>query len=424
MNKQITDAINEINIWNRHLKQSLRQGKYEKMALSPYYFFRGTNHLFWKYFSEDNRINIFSNSNSDTWIQGDLHAYNYGIYGDTDGDLVYGLNDFDESCIANYQFDLWRMASSLVLIARENEFTDMDFFKHIINSFSDGYIDTLKDYNKHGKKVLRKITKKNAYGKLDETMKQVEKKDSREKMLEKWTVTENGNMKFDLSYEKLKDLPDSKKQEIEKYFEAYIQKVSQNNSFDKQYFTILDIAHRVSSGTGSFGTPRYYILIKGDANEEYGQRILDVKLQTKPSPYLFLNDKFKKNYDNKFKNEGIRHQKAYQALNYYIDKHLSWIKLSEGMFSVRERSPFKAYFQTKTLNSKERFKKLAEQWGSILSGLHIKSTDKFDANKIYKLIKNDKSRFKKLLESIAVEFADYNDNVYDVFVDKQFLSRQ
>lgn len=419
--KHLTDAITEINIWNKHLSPEIRKEKYNKMARSPYYFFRGTNHLFWKYFAMDKRLDVFNTDNSSTWIQGDLHAYNYGIYCDADDNLVYDLNDFDESCIANYQFDLWRMASSMVLIARENKFTDIEFSYSIIDSFTDNYIKILKKYTKKGGKILKPVHKQNAYGKLDETIEKVEKENSRKDMLKKWTISSNGVMQFDLSYEKLKALPKEKKHEIEKMFEKYTNLILRNTDLEKDYFHILDIAYRVSSGTGSYGTPRYYILIKGNTNKQYGQRILDVKLQTKPTPYIFLNEEFKQQYDKLFENEGVRHAKAYKALNYYVDKHLSWLELTEGVFSVRERSPFKSYFQTKTLNSKGRFRKIAEQWGSILATSHIKSNDKFDVEKLFKVIENNKREFQYLTKSVAVEFADYNDEVYTKFVDTVFL---
>ncbi len=414
--KQIKEAINDIENWNKELEASLKKGKYKKMSQSPYYFFRGTNHLFWKYFSTDKRLKTFSTQNSNVWIQGDLHAYNYGIYGNENADLIYGLNDFDESCIANYQFDLWRMACSIVLIARENKFEDIKVIHNILNSFSDNYIKAFKDYNEKGEIALQKVTKHNAFGKLDNVMQEVEEKDNREKMLKRWTKYDNGVIKFDLSYEKLSEINPEKRKAVEKDFISYVQRVKNNTIFDKDYFEILDIAHRVSSGTGSFGTPRYYILIKGNAKDEYGQVILDAKLQSKPSAYIFLDDNFKKQYNQYFDNEGIRHKQAYKALNYYIDKHLSWIKLPEGVFSVRERSPYKAYFPTELLNSEKRFSKLSKQWGNILACAHIKSFNKFDAKNVYKLIENDEIKFKKMIIDIAMEFADYNDTLYQQFI--------
>jgi predicted RNA-binding protein with RPS1 domain len=419
--KYIEEALAQINEWNKGLEPLLRNGKYKKMARSPYYFFRGTNHLYWRYFAEDKRLKKFSAKNAQTWIQADLHAYNYGIYGADEGELVYGLNDFDEACIANYQFDLWRMAASMVLIARENEFFERESVVSFIASFTGAYVDLLSEYLEKGEEVLYQITKKNAYGKLDETIEQVEKKESRKEMLKQWTTGDEENLVFDLAYEKLGLLDDGKAEEIRQALSAYLQTLNSQEGFDEGYFEILDVARRISSGTGSYGTPRYYILIKGKEKGKYEQRILDVKLQQKPSPYRFLNDKFGENYDVFFENEGQRHKKAYLALNCYTDKHLGWMELSEGVFSVRERSPYKAYFETKILSSATRFNKIAQQWGRILATSHIRAGAGFDVKGLFELIGKDQVAFEALVAEIALEYAEYNNVVYKSFMNKLFL---
>src|ERR1043165_600769 len=69
--------------------------KFRKMAADPFAFYRGSACLFYADVSElddpgpDERT-------SRVWIQGDLHAENYGTYMDSAGILVFDVNDFDE----------------------------------------------------------------------------------------------------------------------------------------------------------------------------------------------------------------------------------------------------------------------------------------------------------------------------------------
>ena len=42
------------------------------------------------------------------------------------GTVVFDLNDFDESFVANYLYDVYRMAASIVLVARNNSMPDSD----------------------------------------------------------------------------------------------------------------------------------------------------------------------------------------------------------------------------------------------------------------------------------------------------------
>ncbi|MEN3582745.1 DUF2252 domain-containing protein [Streptomyces sp. ZYX-F-203] len=50
---------------------------------------------------------------------GDAHAANFGLYGDARGDLVIDLNDFDETVHGPWEWDLKRLAVSLVSAGRE-----------------------------------------------------------------------------------------------------------------------------------------------------------------------------------------------------------------------------------------------------------------------------------------------------------------
>ncbi|MEU1822882.1 DUF2252 domain-containing protein [Streptomyces abikoensis] len=50
---------------------------------------------------------------------GDAHAANFGLYGDARGEIVMDLNDFDETLHGPWEWDVKRLAASLVLAGRE-----------------------------------------------------------------------------------------------------------------------------------------------------------------------------------------------------------------------------------------------------------------------------------------------------------------
>jgi len=418
----IKHSMDIINKWNEHLDKNIRKEKYKKMAQSPYYFFRGTNFLFWEYFAKDIRLSAFGSDKTKTWIQADLHAYNYGIYDNGQGDLVYGLNDFDESCIADFQFDLWRMAASMILIAHENGFQQKELIETFVNAFSASYFDKLKLYAENGANILHETTKENAFGKLDEVLKQVERKENRREMLKQWTTHDAGNLVFDLSYPKLGSIPTDKKEEIKKALHLYINTLTHNKNLKDDYFKVIDVAQRISSGTGSYGTPRYYILIQAENDGKYKQRILDAKFQYKPCAYTFLNDNFRETYDTLFLNEGHRHKLAHESLSSCPDKHLGWMELSEGIFSVRERSPYKSYFPANLLNTEKRFIKLALQWGSILATAHIKANEHFEVTEVTEQSLDNRKKLIGLISTVAFEYVEFSNTIYKSFISKFFLN--
>ena len=51
---------------------------------------------------------------------GDLHVENFGTWRDTEGRLVWGVNDFDEVAEMPYAVDLVRLVTSAILAQREN----------------------------------------------------------------------------------------------------------------------------------------------------------------------------------------------------------------------------------------------------------------------------------------------------------------
>ena len=120
-NDRPSNVISALQEWNKDLTPCDREAKYCKMASAPLVFYRGTDHLYWADFVGDERLEQFGSHETRTWLQGDLHAYNFGSFDNHSGEVVFDLNDFDECIYADYQYDVWRMAVSIVLIARQND---------------------------------------------------------------------------------------------------------------------------------------------------------------------------------------------------------------------------------------------------------------------------------------------------------------
>ncbi len=83
------------------------------MAASPFAFLRGSAGLMAQDLVGTPVTGIAAQ------ICGDAHAANFGLYGDARGRLVMDLNDFDETVVGPWEWDLKRLATSLVLAGRE-----------------------------------------------------------------------------------------------------------------------------------------------------------------------------------------------------------------------------------------------------------------------------------------------------------------
>lgn len=418
-----TTVMNEITAWNDGLSAEDRQAKYCKMNDSAYVFYRGTNHLFWKDFAGDARLEEFGDDKTRAWIQGDLHAYNFGAFDNDDETVVYELNDFDEAMRADYQYDVWRMATSLVLIARENGGFNQNEQEDIVDAFSEAYLDAMADYRGNDDEIGLTFTAQNTYGKLDDFLENTENDNSRREMLDKWTNEVNGARQFDTALEKLSAVDATTRNAIIAAMPTYGNTLLGGLHYDADYFEVKDVARRLLAGTGSLGTPRFYVLIEGETTSQHDDRILDVKQQSRPTPYWYLGATTQLDYNTAFANDGQRHALAYLALTNHSDDHVGWMTLSDGVYSVRERSPFKESFPAETLDSNTRFLKLAEQWGTILATAHARSDKDFMpdciAHSVDKQIDEQTdghhSEFRALVRSIALPYADQVEADWQVF---------
>jgi len=88
--------------------------KYERMAASPFGFFRGAVPIMAADLAAHPSTGIV------TQICGDAHVRNLGAYGAPDGRLVFDINDFDESIRAPFEWDIKRLATSLIVAGRDS----------------------------------------------------------------------------------------------------------------------------------------------------------------------------------------------------------------------------------------------------------------------------------------------------------------
>jgi uncharacterized protein (DUF2252 family) len=88
--------------------------KHQLMAQSPFIFFRGAAPVM----AAD--LAVIPNTGIDAQICGDAHVRNLGAFSAPDGRLVFDTNDFDETIRGPFEWDLKRMAASLVLAGRES----------------------------------------------------------------------------------------------------------------------------------------------------------------------------------------------------------------------------------------------------------------------------------------------------------------
>ncbi len=92
--------------------------RYGRMLASPFTFYRGAAVIMAADLATTPRSGIT------TQVCGDAHLSNFGLFGSPERELVFDINDFDETLPGPWEWDVKRLAASLSIAGRNNGFTD------------------------------------------------------------------------------------------------------------------------------------------------------------------------------------------------------------------------------------------------------------------------------------------------------------
>jgi uncharacterized protein (DUF2252 family) len=92
--------------------------RWGRMSASPFAFYRGSAALM----AAD--LAPLPRSGLAVQLCGDAHLANFGLYGSPERELLFDVNDFDETLPGPFEWDLKRLAASFVLASRHNGFSE------------------------------------------------------------------------------------------------------------------------------------------------------------------------------------------------------------------------------------------------------------------------------------------------------------
>ena len=107
------DVLARLRVNEAHRLPHVLPYRHGRMAASPFAFLRGGAAIM----APD--LAALPHTGYTVQICGDAHVRNLGAYGSPEGRIVFDVNDFDETCRAPWEWDVKRLAISLVLVGRE-----------------------------------------------------------------------------------------------------------------------------------------------------------------------------------------------------------------------------------------------------------------------------------------------------------------
>ena len=128
-----------IGLSNKDRIPELVPVRHFRMSKSPFTFYRATAGLM--------ANDLFHTPASGIIVQvcGDCHLMNFGGFATPERNLVFDINDFDETYPAPWEWDLKRLATSFVLACREKKFSVNDADK-VTRSMLTSYQEKINEY--------------------------------------------------------------------------------------------------------------------------------------------------------------------------------------------------------------------------------------------------------------------------------------
>src|SRR5687768_11601570 len=130
--------------------------KFRKMAGSAFAFYRGSACLFYADAAAENDP-FLDERTSRVWIHGDLHAENFGTYMNSEGILVFNVNDFDEAYVGPFTWDLKRFVASIALVGFAKALSD-EMIGDLVGAYTDAYLAEVRAIATGGDDAIGSLT--------------------------------------------------------------------------------------------------------------------------------------------------------------------------------------------------------------------------------------------------------------------------
>ncbi|MFJ5721789.1 DUF2252 domain-containing protein [Streptomyces sp. NPDC093149] len=365
------DAVRAVEESSRGRVPALAPIRVGRMAATPFAFLRGSAGLM----AHDLTGSPVSGVGAQ--LCGDAHAANFGLYGDARGSLVMDLNDFDETVFGPWEWDLKRLAASLVLAGREAG-ADEDTCRR-------GAYDTVGAYRRTmrllaglpaldawnaiaDEELVSHTDARDLLGTLERVSEKARNNTSARFAAKSTEDSGDGGRRFVDAPPVLRRVPDEEAAAVAAGLGDYLGTISEDRVPLLARYTIHDVAFRVV-GTGSVGTRSYVVLLLDHRGEPL---VLQVK-EARPSvlaPYLPAVG-----FDvPEVAHEGRRVVVGQKRMQVVSDILLGWATVGGRHFQVRQFRNRKGSVDPAALAA-DQVDDYGRMTGALLARAHAHSAD-------------------------------------------------
>jgi uncharacterized protein (DUF2252 family) len=338
--------------------------KFRKMAADPFAFYRGSACLFYADMAElddpwaDDRT-------SRVWIHGDLHAENFGTYMNSEGTLVFDVNDFDEAYVGHFSWDVRRFVASLALMGWQKALPDRDV-RELARRYLRAYVEQVHHYLELERDDDFALRLDNTTGAIHEILQQA-KLSTRLRLLDRSTVIRDRERRFADSAN-TRRLDDEERATVMEAYRAYLDTIPEHKRHDRDvFYDVKDVVGRSGFGIGSAGLPAYNVLIEGFNQALENDVVLSMKLGNVAAASRVVTDERVRDY---FRHDGHRTVISQRALQAHADPYLGYTTVNGDGFVVGQLSPYENDLDWDEITEPDEIAPVLDDLGRATAKIH------------------------------------------------------
>lgn len=401
--------------------------RYGRMMEAPFRFYRGAAAIMASDLADSPVSGLTAQ------LCGDAHLLNFRLLASPERQLMFDINDFDETLPGPWEWDVKRLSASLVIAGRANDFDDAERAR-IVSSTVRSYREAMIRFAGTGNldvwyaKIDQDLLEALAPGRLHKrgqknlarAMAKARTRDSLQ-AFDKLTETVDGRPRIAADPPLLVPagdlLPDVERSALERQFRGLIERYGRTLAADRRTlladYRLADVARKVV-GVGSVGTRCWIFLLLGRDDQD------PLFLQAKEADTSVLAEHVGA---SRYANQGERVVSGQRLMQAASDIFLGWERVDgidgkQRDFYVRQLRDWKGIAMPERMRPKD-MQAFGELCGVTLARAHARSGDRIA---IAAYLGSGDS-FDRALATFAEAYADQNERDHQALVDAVHAGR-
>jgi len=364
------DPVDLLEAQAKNREPGLVRIRYARMTPSPFAFMRGAAITMAHDLANTPRTGIQAQ------LCGDCHLLNFGLYASPERTLLFDVNDFDETLPGPWEWDVKRLATSLVVAGRENGFDGADC-RRAAREAVRSYRQRMAEYSEMGELEVwySRVSAEEVFDLISDskTMKRAKKavskargRDSLQALSRLTGVVDGRRIIIDDPPLLVRVIEEELRGQIDDILQMYKSTLQDDRRHLLDQYRFVDVARKVV-GVGSVGTRDYIALLEGRGEED------PLFLQVKEADASVLESYLPRSI---YKNHGHRVVAGQRLMQAASDIFLGWLRGPGGRdFYWRQLRDMKGSVKVERLSPGE-LTLYARICGWALARAHARSGDR------------------------------------------------